>query len=285
MLSLNTLKSIRKWRDRLFMLTERVRGRRALPRGKRVLFTPWPDAEPNLRRGFAGTPHSLDFGSVPPGGGDYDVVVPLSIEALIAASGDEVLCRRNPLPLPSASAIRLCDDKSALVERLRNRGFAQHIPGDPGSGRFPYMLKRRWDGCARNAHCIGDAVAEHAHADKVASPDYLRQEWIEGPAEFATHLLQIGGRVRRSLSICYRMHHGRAIRGREHVLLMRRCHSRYVRLFERMLNAAEFEGLCCINYKLREGVPMILEINPRFGFSLGPFFSVFLRSLEWDRVR
>ena len=40
-----------------------------------------------------------------------------------------------------------------------------------------------------------------------------------------------------------------------------------------------FEGLCCVNYKYRDGIPKILEINPRMGGSLARFFFSFLRRL------
>jgi hypothetical protein len=281
MLPLNTLKSIRKWRDRLFMLGENALDRCMLRSGKKILFSPWPEVEAAVQRGFKYTRHTVEFGAIPPGGGNYDLVVPVSTEALIAATGDGELQRKNPLRFPSSAAVNLCDDKATLNAHLRSRGFARHIPGGEATGRFPYMLKRRRDSCARHAFRIMGPADEQMHREKIESPDYLRQDWIAGETEFSAHLLHIRGRVRRALSMSFRMHDAWAIRGRDPVLLMRRCHSRHVGLFEAMLNAAEFEGLCCVNYKIRDGIPMILEINPRFGFSLGPFFSAFMRSLEW----
>jgi len=283
MLSITTLKSIRKWRDRLFLLRERMLDRRAFPVGRKILFTPWPEIEAAVRGGFRGTRHRVSFGPVPPGGGDHDAVVPVSIEALLAAAADPVLRRRNPLPLPSADAIRLCDDKAALNARLRARGFARHLPGEEVQGRFPYMLKRRQDACARHAFRIDGPADELAHREELASPDYLRQAWIGGDTEFTAHLLHSRGRIRRALTISFRMRDAHAIRGRDPVLLHRRCASRHLPLFAALLDAADFEGLCCVNYKVQDGVPVILEINPRLGFSLAPFLASFVRSFDWPR--
>lgn len=41
-----------------------------------------------------------------------------------------------------------------------------------------------------------------------------------------------------------------------------------LQLFNRILRALDYEGTCCFNYKFADGIPMILEINPRFGASI-----------------
>ncbi len=50
-------------------------------------------------------------------------------------------------------------------------------------------------------------------------------------------------------------------------------------LFRDMLNAVGYEGLCCVNYKLQDGRVRFLEINPRFGASLAPWFFAMVRAL------
>jgi predicted ATP-grasp superfamily ATP-dependent carboligase len=37
-----------------------------------------------------------------------------------------------------------------------------------------------------------------------------------------------------------------------------------------------------VNYKVVRGLPYILEINPRFGGSLTPYFFSFIRHLKFD---
>lgn len=266
------------------MAKERVLDRWWFPRGKRIVFSSWKEIEEPVRGGFAFTRHRVSFEPIVAGGGEFDLVVPLSIENLHAAAADEVLRRRNPLPIPTAEAIELCDDKAALNARLRELGYGRHVPDDVEPGVFPYFLKLRRDACARNIFRIDGPADEAAHRNELESRDWLRQTCVLGEVEYTAHVLQISGRLSRSLTVSFRMHHDRAIKGRDHVVIHQRCPSRHDPLFEEMLNAIGFEGLCCFNYKERDGVPVILEINPRFGFSLGPFFAAFVRSLDWERA-
>lgn len=284
-LSIPTLKNLRKWRDRAFMLRERSLDLLLVRGSKRVLIWPWAELEEPIRRGFNHTRHSVTFAAVPPAGGDFDLIVPLSNDTLIAAAADPVLRARNPLPIPDPSVVELCHDKHLLNVRLRELGYGAYVPRDAGAGEFPSILKHRRDSASRNIHRLDSADDEQRCAAEIASPDYLRQECVVGDVEFAAHILQMSGRVRRSVHIRFWLDHATAIKGRDHVKLLRRCRSRHDELFGRMLADLGFEGLCCVNYKERDGKPIVLEINPRFGFTFGPFFATFLRSLDWTRAR
>jgi carbamoylphosphate synthase large subunit len=55
------------------------------------------------------------------------------------------------------------------------------------------------------------------------------------------------------------------------------CRNTDLNLFAAMLRSINFDGLCCINYKIVDGRPFIFEINPRFGASLVPWFPIFVR--------
>jgi predicted ATP-grasp superfamily ATP-dependent carboligase len=53
----------------------------------------------------------------------------------------------------------------------------------------------------------------------------------------------------------------------------------YLPLFTSMLNAIGFEGLCCIDYKVFDNRPFVLEINPRMGGSLSLYFHRFVEEV------
>jgi hypothetical protein len=284
-LPLLTRKSIRKWRDRGFMCREAVLDRIVLRQGKRILLWPWQEIEPQVRFSLRFHRHEPVFAPIPAGGGNYDVIVPLSVDTLIASAGDEELNRRNPLPIPRPDVVRLLDDKSACNARLRELGFGRHVPGAPQAGDYPYLLKLSRDAFARNIHLITGPTDEERHRELLADPAYFRQVCIEDRWEYTTHILHYGGRTRRALTMGFEMHSAHAIKGRDPHYFHRRCRNRHIPLFEAMLNGLGFEGLCCFNYKERDGVPLLFEINPRFGFSLGAFFGVFVRSFDWSRSR
>lgn len=42
----------------------------------------------------------------------------------------------------------------------------------------------------------------------------------------------------------------------------------HIAVFSRMLRALDYTGTCCIDYKIENGSPKLLEINPRYGASL-----------------
>lgn len=284
--SISILKSFRKWSDRAFLWREALRALDCVRGRKRILFSPWPEIEASLQRGFRYSRHEVTFAPVVPGECGYDLIVPCSIEALAVVAADDTLRRRNPLRVPDPAVVQLCDDKAALNSRLRELGFGLHIPATARPGEFPYLLKLRRDACARNTFLLAGPDDEAAYADRLHSPDYLRQACVRGEMEYTTHLLMAGRRLRRHLTVSFWMERDCAIKGRDPVRLHRRCRARAADLvlFESMLAALGFEGLCCVNYKLCRGEPMLFEINPRFGFSLAPFFATFLRSLDWDRA-
>ena len=44
--------------------------------------------------------------------------------------------------------------------------------------------------------------------------------------------------------------------------------NKHISVFSRVLAALDFTGTCCIDYKIENELPKLLEINPRYGASL-----------------
>lgn len=234
-----------------------------------------------LRRSFRFTRHPLTFG--PTGQLDHrpDLLVPMSPEACIAAAQHRDLRRTNPLPLPAPRVVDRCHDKGACQETLHAAGLRAYLPAPATLGRFPYMVKRRWGGNSQHAHRIEKTEQENQMAEVIASPDYLVQQWVHGPEEFAAHILFIGGRIRRILTCRYGLPSSTAVLSQSPVREFGRGPSRHHTVFTKALRALEFEGLCCIDYREVGGRPVILEVNPRMGYSLIPYFFSFVRELDW----
>lgn len=185
----------------------------------------------------------------------------------------------NLIPVPSPQAIELCDDKVKFHACLVAHGFGPYLPRiDPQLG-YPYVLKRNPDEAGEHCHIVLDAAAERALPAECAGADYFRQEFIPGRREYACHVLFIGGRIVHALTIEYGYDTDYPIKGRvaPRYMLIRRCP--WLPLFARVLDALHFEGLSCVNYKLRDRKPMLLEINPRLGRSATGYFFAFLRHL------
>jgi predicted ATP-grasp superfamily ATP-dependent carboligase len=224
-------------------------------------------------------PHHVDFGSIDEDSFQrYDVVVPLSLPAIEEAR------RRSPrrkfaLPLPSEESVRLCDDKYAFNQALIKAGFGQYIPKVTQGVALtpPYILKERISSWGDGCYIIRNNDDEEAQLDRINDPGYFCQELIPGTAEFATHILFVDGRIVKALNIKYEFASDTFIKGKDAALfrVVHRCP--YLGLLARVLRAIQFEGLCCVNYKVAKGQPFLLEINPRFGGSLAPYFFSFVR--------
>lgn len=263
-----------------FFARERLLSRVAGGPPLRILFSRQDGWEPMIRRGFAHTPHRLEFGEL--AGRDFsrhDLVVPLTVADTLLLAGQRHALAHSPLPIPDARSVHLCNDKYLLNRELAARGFGEFVPVMPDAPVPPFVLKARVAENSERCYIIANAAEQAAHADLIASDDYFCQDLVAGTSEYATHMLVAGGRVVTELTVEYVADRDVFIKVGANFLCrkFRRC--AFTPLFERMLAAIGFEGLCCINYKLQDGRPMVLEINPRFGGSLSPLFFAFIRHL------
>ena len=145
---------------------------------------------------------------------------------------------------------------------------------------YPYILKKRIDEWGANSHIVHCAAQEALYADKLVAADYFRQEYIQGKTEYTSHILFKQGRVVCSTTLEFMFENAIFIKGREPDCGRTVCECTYLELFGRILASIGFEGLCCFNYKVLDKQPMIFEINPRFGASLGPLFASFIETME-----
>ena len=196
----------------------------------------------------------------------FDLVVPLridQIEPARAANSD-----RRRAVLPSAALVELCDDKLLFNERLVELGFGAFVPELLGEreASYPYVLKARRGDFGQGIRIVRGPEDEGG----AAIPDSFRQRAVEGMDEFVLHLLRVDGVIRYSLCYRYDMGAPLTVRGEADA----------PRLIEpadpspawdgcvAILDALGYEGTCCFNYKLVDGRPLFLELNPRFGGSL-----------------
>ena len=249
----------------------------------RILFTGKPDWAADITKGFIGSPHTIEFGSLASHpAGDFDLVVPLQISGLIEARQRPDLLAKNPIPIPTEECILLCDDKRKFSQTLIEKGFGTYIPKLCSVCDPPYILKKRIGSWGKECWMVHDRQEEAAVRDQVNDPAFYRQEIIRGRSEFATHILFANDRIVKSLDIRYEFDTDIPIKGQDKALytVIGKCH--FLNLFASILRSIGFEGLCCVNYKIVDGRPYIFEINPRFGGTLCPYFFSFIRHLTVD---
>ncbi|XAM00604.1 hypothetical protein OT109_04270 [Phycisphaeraceae bacterium D3-23] len=266
-------------RHKLCCTREKLLARRGTR--QRILFSNHDGWEKPIRLGFENTGHHIHFDRFTPESvRGYDMVVPLSIEDALFMDGNPDLLPDNPLPIPSAKAIAICDDKVRFHQTLTELGYSAYLPPMEGELGYPHILKKKVDQWGQSCVVIHNPRQEAEHQNLLQTPDYFRQRMVPGYDEYATHMLMKNGRLLRDLNIRYHFNTPTPIKGQDTIAWMRRCPSTHRERFVKILKDLDYDGLCCFNYKHDEqGQPLIFEINPRFGGSLSRYFFGFVRHL------
>jgi carbamoylphosphate synthase large subunit len=174
----------------------------------------------------------------------------------------------------------LCDDKASFNRHLVDIGLGGFLPDVNSPRSFPYILKKRIDEWAENCHIVFDREQEKILYNSIRNPsEYFSQELVPGSEEFATHLIIKNGSIKCAINIKYKFKHEFPIKGKDPLIYASIWPSYYLDVFASILRSIGFEGLCCVNYKILGGRPKILEINPRFGGSLAPYFFRFAEKI------
>lgn len=243
---------------------------------KKILFFDKPGWEPDLKKGFKYSSHSVEFGTLDDKSSDkYDLILPLTIESLLDPKV-RTLIENNLIPLPSVDSILLCDDKIKFNELMISKGFREYIPKLEKQFSFPYILKKKQDEYGANAFIIHNSEEEQIFSEQINSSDFFSQEFIKGRNEYATHILIVNNEIIKSLTIKYIFKTELSIKGKQKQLIKTITHCPYLGLFASILQTIGFEGICCFNYKIKDNKPYILEINPRLGGSLCSYFYLFI---------
>lgn len=274
------IKMLPKITKRLFITSEVIKSN--FPHQiKSILFSDHPGLKSEIEKCFKHTPYKIDFGEFTPDNiVNYDMIVPLTIQDLKVLNSYPNLIGDNAIPIPSIASITICDDKALLNNYLIENGYSFLIPKLEGTQKYPYILKRKIDYSGQNSHIIYDEHEELKFSALLKSSEYYSQAFIPGQYEYATHVLFKNQKITSSMNIEYFFESDTPIKGKNTPLSMATCSCPYLDLFADILTLIEFEGLCCFNYKVYDNQPYLIEINPRFGGSLAPYFLSFINRLR-----
>lgn len=211
-----------------------------------------------------------------------DLVIPLTMSALRFSDKHRHLLLSNPIPIPTKSVMDTCDDKFLFSKSLIDAGFSDYTPAIGRQLYFPYVLKRKVSWSSNHVFIIGDEDAEHQYSEQLESDDFYCQEMILGESEYATHILFKDNRIIKSLSFETQFEIDKPIKNQVNHSAHRICKCLYLDVFAEILRAVGFEGLCCFDYKVQDGRPKVLELNPRIGASLTQFALPFVTAAIQD---
>ena len=208
----------------------------------------------------------------------YDVVIPITIDDLMVCSSHRESIKQDIIPIPSVEAINICHNKNLLNATLQSAGLGNFTPGN--NIQFPYIVKGKTGEYSKEAFIINNADDEILYAKLLNDPNFFKQELIAGDTEYATHIVFKNGKIAASVTVCYKYSQSVYLQGKTKQICSYVVKSKHLDAFAQILNTIGYEGLCCIDYKIHNGVPKIFEINPRFGGSLSLYFFSLLRHLN-----
>lgn len=215
----------------------------------------------------------MDFCAEVLAGDGYDLALPFT-------PGEHRLVRAVPRAvgrtvLPSEEHFRLARDKLAFARWLVDHGFGLNVPAyspDPVIPP-PFMRKGRTGQNGRSCHLSLDGVLPF----DAPEGEFYYQQCIPGRTEYATHTVSIGGVVVFMASTESLHTADLFVKGRgESPLYVRACPTVAAREIEAILGALGYTGMACFDYKMRGGIPMFFEMNPRIGYSSHLFADAFL---------
>lgn len=281
MLSEKIFKIYSKLNNWTYFAKEKIRLHLIFGKKMKILFSIDPTLQERMYTGFMYSRYKIEFNELTPENiKTSDLVVPLTISDLKLLNKDRSLMKDNAIPLPSLEAIRVCDDKYQFYLALKAKGFEYALPKVGVNLSYPYILKKKWGIGGDDCYIIPGPEREEQYKDLINDNDFFCQEIILGKKEYATHILFKDKQVQASVNVKYTWPGNVAIKGKDKFISRTIVKCPHLGLFTAMLNSIGFEGICCVNYKVRDGKPYVFEINPRFGGSLNLYFFSFIRHLD-----
>ena len=208
-----------------------------------------------------------------------EIFIPLGVDQSKAAKS---LIPNNPFPVANDSAIDMLDNKRSFSEFMKNSGLGEYIPLEYSSDtvKFPAYVKPDIGEDSKGVHLVrNENELRKAMSSFENGITVLFQEAIIGTKEYATHVLSDHNGIKHAITIEYYFGKPLFTKGKDSTRIIRPVANFRLDIIEKVLKLANYEGLSCVNYKIQGGTLKILEINPRFGASLGAYFFDFLRFL------
>lgn len=263
----------------LYFASETIRARFSKRKFK-ILFSLKAEREKDIKKSFRLLKHEIHFDEFTPENfKKYDIVMPINMYNLRRLIEHSDVVDNSLIPTPTTEAIDICDDKYLFYTTLVKKGFENNLPRIGKNLKIPYIVKRKVAHMGVDCYVIDTPEKEKTHWEQINHPDFFCQEIITGKREYATHLIFRNGKVVCSLNVLYIFSTPTYVKGVDKFIGNKLGKCPHLDLFTDILNAINFEGICCFNYKEVDGKPYVFEINPRFGSSLSMFFFSFLRRL------
>ena len=239
-----------------------------------ILFSKHDTWESHIRNTIKGyAPHFHAISEIDTNG--FDFIIPLTIHAQKYINNHLGHIRGKQTITPSNIAIDICNNKKTFSDFLIENGFEENTPKTDGNLDYPYILKRKYGEWGVGASIITGAESEALQLNGPEPDGYFRQEYIDGQEEYAAHIIVNDGEIIFSRNVKYTFQEKHFAKGKDFKphSVETVDHKHLNTLFKKILNLLNYQGICCLDYKIKNNIVKIFEVNPRYGGSLTRFLN------------
>lgn len=202
---------------------------------------------------------------------NVNVIFPTTISGLkfLQKNREELLQAGLKFLIPGRDVLDLLQNKRTFYQTMVKYGFDKFIPqlyGHPDALQFPCIKKNESGSGGKNQVIVYDREGIGRLTGKE-----LFCEYLTGNIEYATNILFVNNTVNYHVSFEKKANSNFYILGvgdnRYSEVGSKLVPCQCLDIFEQILARFRYQGFCCFDYKIVEGLPKIFEINPRLGFS------------------
>jgi predicted ATP-grasp superfamily ATP-dependent carboligase len=151
----------------------------------------------------------------------------------------------------SEKNFKILKNKENFQNKMIEFGFEKYIPL-PIFGQFPKIIKPKIGVKSNKVDII--------LSPKIISDDYMIQDYLEGD-EYSTFILAKDGQILFYQSLLYEMKLGQIRSDHYNLDVGVEVKTEFIQIFSDILEKFDFSGVCTIQYKIKNGIPKIFEIN------------------------
>jgi predicted ATP-grasp superfamily ATP-dependent carboligase len=242
---------------------------------KRILFSKRDSWEYSIRQDFDYFPKvELEFSDLSVDAvARADIVVPYEFSDLLWLAEHPELTQNKRIPIPSSQVVEICHNKLLFNSKLIELGFNNLLPKTHISLEPPFILKPNEGENSDGIFFVSSHEILERNAEEINKRQSVKQEFIRGKYEYATHMIMRKGELLAELTIQYRFNSEYPVKGKTPEMWRRAVKCPEIQKLAKILRAIGYEGICCFNYKILDGQLKLIELNPRFGGSLTPYFT------------
>ena len=175
---------------------------------------------------------------------------------------------------PSEASVNLLAEKDVFYNFLRASHLGSYMPRSvdltSANLHFPFIIKRVDLAGGIGVELISDrkVLDEQLKTSIFKGKRLIIQEYIEADTDFVTHVLCKNGEIIWNASFEGPVHKDSPINRGPFAKSVANIEPNCLNVFNKIMQLARYEGVAAINFRIRDGKPIIFEINPRLGGSL-----------------